>query len=50
MLSGDDIMGKITKKEASKVQSRADKSDNPELKELAKNLQSAADKGEAKEE
>ena len=36
-------MANITKAEASKVQSRADKSGNPELKELAENLQSAAD-------
>jgi hypothetical protein len=37
-------MAKITKTEASRVQSRADKSANPELKELAQNLQSAADR------
>ena len=34
----------VKKSEASKVQSRADKSDNPQLKELSQNLQSAADK------
>jgi hypothetical protein len=37
-------MAKITKAEASKVQNRADKSENPQLKELAQNLQSAADR------
>lgn len=34
----------VRKSEASKVQSRADKSENPRLKELAQNLQRAADR------
>jgi hypothetical protein len=34
----------VKKSEASKAQSRADRSDNPQLKELAQRLQSAADK------
>jgi hypothetical protein len=36
--------GKITTKEASKVQSRADKGYKPQMKELSRNLQSAANK------
>ena len=39
----------VKKSEASKVQRRADRSDNPQLKELAQNLQSAADR-QSKEE
>jgi hypothetical protein len=38
------------KSEASKVQSRADKSDNTQLKELARNLQSAADRQESEDD
>lgn len=41
-------MTEITKKEASNVQSRADKTDNPQMKELASNLQSAADRKASK--
>jgi hypothetical protein len=41
-------MTEITKKEASKVQSRADTSDNSNLKELAQHLQSAADRKASK--
>jgi hypothetical protein len=40
----------VSKKEASKVQSRAAKSDNSQLKELAQNLQRAADRQASKKE